>query len=163
MAIRLFLAMVVLIGIMWLLSKCRRMSPAKRKNVVKSVLLYGVGIAILALVVTGKIPWLFALISAAVPWLNRFYVLKQAWKFFATVRNPDANYRQHSQTHRKPATSNMSITEAYEVLGLTPDANSHAIIEAHRKLMHKNHPDRGGSDYLATRINQAKETLLNAS
>jgi len=55
----------------------------------------------------------------------------------------------------------MSEAEALEVLGLRPDPEVSEINEAHRRLMQVIHPDRGGSQYLAVKINQAKDVLLN--
>jgi hypothetical protein len=55
----------------------------------------------------------------------------------------------------------MTAEEAYEVLGLAPGAPDEAVRRAYKDLMKRLHPDQGGSTYLAARVNQARDVLLN--
>lgn len=60
-----------------------------------------------------------------------------------------------------PPFSNPARDEALQILGLQGRPDREEIIAAHRRLIQKLHPDRGGSDFLAARVNQAKDVLLN--
>lgn len=55
--------------------------------------------------------------------------------------------------------SEMSRREAFSILGLREGASKDAIREAHRRLMRLNHPDNGGSTFVATKVNEAKDLL----
>jgi len=61
---------------------------------------------------------------------------------------------------RSAAGPDISVDEAYAVLGLGPGATKEAVREAHHRLMKQLHPDHGGSDYLAGKINRARDVLL---
>jgi hypothetical protein len=70
---------------------------------------------------------------------------------------------QQAQATEKPnatSTGAMTISEALQVLGLKPGADESAIRIAHKKLLKDFHPDAGGTDYLAAKINLAKDLLL---
>jgi len=67
------------------------------------------------------------------------------------------------EAHREPppGTPDVTVEEAYAILGLDPGADAEAIREAHHRLMKQLHPDHGGTDYLASKINRARDVLLH--
>jgi hypothetical protein len=78
----------------------------------------------------------------------------------------EAGWREKAQT-QGTGDQSISVDEskmtkllALEILGLEELLGRKQVIKAHRSLMQKLHPDRGGSDYLAKRINAAKTFLL---
>jgi DnaJ homolog subfamily C member 19 len=54
----------------------------------------------------------------------------------------------------------MTRREASQILGIRETSEEQIIKDAHRRIMLSNHPDSGGSSYLATKINEAKDMLL---
>lgn len=73
------------------------------------------------------------------------------------------NWRAHQQDSAGAtggSSGAMSRSEALEILGLADGASKEEIVGAHRRLIQRLHPDRGGSTFLAAQINGAKKLLL---
>ena len=69
--------------------------------------------------------------------------------------------RQAEREQSQSTGASMTREEAGLILGVSADASEQEILSAHRRLIQKNHPDVGGTDYLATKVNQARDVLLS--
>jgi hypothetical protein len=150
-------AFVILMRLLWL--NVRPVGAGTLVAVAAAVLV--ISLAVLA--ATGRLSWIAAVGAAVLPFLRRGFGLLRylpwmrhlfgAWQQSKGGRNQQGNGAGTSG-------SGMSVAEAIEVLGLTGSPSRDEIIAAHRRLMLKVHPDKGGSNYLARQLNEAKRVLL---
>lgn len=87
-----------------------------------------------------------------------------AWRMLGVARTLSGlagkakSFRGNNQASRSSTT--MSREEALEVLGLEGKATKTEINAAYRKLMAQCHPDKGGSDWMAAKLSDARKILL---
>lgn len=132
--------------------------PAERRRAfARRALLWGGGAALVLLLVTGRLHWIVGVLAGLWPLALRLLPLVRAWPWVRRWLG-----EAHADADPPPRSGNeeMSREEAGAMLGVPPDADEPTITRAHRRLMQRVHPDRGGSDYLASRLNAAKRRLL---
>lgn len=133
----------------------RRQPKAKRRRLTINYTLYGIIILFVGLVITGRMHWVGAAIAAALPIIAKFIPL--ALRFFPFLLRAKQQYQQQPSAIKEQA---MDKEQAMSVFGFKNIPSKKEVIQRHRELMQKNHPDLGGSDFLAAQINEAKDILL---
>lgn len=134
----------VLLAVIGLYRYILKSSPRQIKALFLAVAAFGVGLAAFVFALTGKLPAAIAILAAL-------------WPIAAA-------YLKNRPMAARPSSEGLPLTEqeAYDVLGLPPGAGEDDIRAAHLRLMKKVHPDQKGSDWLAKKINAARDLLLKS-
>ncbi|WP_346836520.1 DnaJ domain-containing protein [Microbulbifer sp. SAOS-129_SWC] len=155
----LLLAVGIIAWLAW--QKFRSSTPAERRKLLLHWLLIGVAVVAVLAAIGGRLNWVGAAVAAALPFAGRAVRwLARYLPWLAPLLAKHARARQRQNAHQADSSPQLTPEEARQILGVSADAGSEEIIAAHRKLIQRLHPDRGGNDYLASRINAAKELLL---
>ncbi len=159
MIIRLIFAAVILYALYRFVTLVQQKPQEQRRSYYLSLMigLAAAGLVILSL--TGRVHWIAGLIGGAIPFVRQ-YILNHVYHRLNQQTTAGNTNQGQQDSPRRQQNSQMSETEALAILGLQAGASEDDIVKAHRLLMQKLHPDRGGNDYLASQLNAAKETLL---
>ena len=128
-------------------------------------------LTLLMLVTTGRVHWLSAAVAGTIPFLRRVSSVLRFSPFlregllkglYGARDHMSGKTSADDATNRSNAPSpELSINQARLILGVADTASRAEIVAAHRRLIARNHPDRGGSTYIAAQLNTAKDLLLN--
>ena len=155
------LLVAVIATALYLQKRGRRLSKDERRHLYKKVALWASVAIVLVLAATGRAHWLMGVIAGLIGIASRAVQLAAYFPILKKFLSDD----DHARTQSSPTmnSNTMSRADAAQILGVSEDASEQETKEAHKKLMQKCHPDRGGTDALAAQINKAKELMLGNS
>lgn len=132
-----------------------------RAAFLKKAVLYGAAAVVIALVLAGKAHWLMGVLAAGLALLGRVAQFAQYIPMFEKVKQAMNDDASNDKQNLQPNNTAMTVAEAADILGVESNSSKDEIKAAHKRLMQKLHPDRGGSEALSKQINLAKDVLLS--
>ena len=154
------LAVAAIAYLLWF--KIKKAKGDEKKKLIAWTVGGGIVAVLAFLALTGRLNVITAAITGAVAMLPKVVNMLRYLPLLNKFRqHANSSSQQNQNNQQASAQTKMDKKQACEILGIKPDASKEEIIKAHKRMMQKVHPDRGGSDYLAAQINQAKDTLLS--
>lgn len=156
---------LIVLGLRWLITA----PPKAVARLLKGIAVAGLLAVGGFLLVTGRLAGILAVVAGLVPSLIRILKLHAVWREVAGTAGFGAQRTSAGEGGaagtgggERAAAGAMTRAEAWEVLGLSPGASPDEIRAAHRRMMQAAHPDHGGSTWVASRLNQARDLLLDS-
>ena len=119
------------------------------------VIFFTIAAIVLYMVATGKAHWITGLLVALIPIIKKIFIIL---RYMPILQKINSYYKGR---HGFSNSNKISRKEAAEILDVNENATKEEVILAHKKAMQKHHPDKGGSKYMAAKINAAKDELLS--
>jgi DnaJ domain len=153
------IALIIVAGGFWVLRKAGRTPPAEMRLLVQK-LGGGVMIAFAAtLILSGRWEVAIGLFAVGMGLIGKASLLPNGFGWNKMSAGPQPQESPQSAAQRGKV--RLPPDEALAILGLKKGASAEEIKQAHKRLMKDFHPDLGGTDYLAAKINEAKDVLLS--
>ncbi len=150
------LVIALIAALIYVYKRWQGLPENRRQGFAKKAALYIFAGIILGLVVSGRAHWLMGILAALLALAGRVAQLAQYVPLFKKLFGQDSNVGTQQPTTEQA----MSRQDAADLLGVDINASEDEVRTAHKRLMQKIHPDRGGSDALAKQINRAKDILI---
>lgn len=155
----LYVFLVILVVSIFILLPAYKSADSTKIKRIKRIALIIFGLLVAILLLRFGMPYIAALLGGAMALFATFSRLIQILSTFDSLKGffkkppPDA-------TQKPATTAKMTKKQAFKILDIAENASKEEIEEAYKRLMKKNHPDVGGSEYFASQLNEAKDLLL---
>jgi len=161
--IRFLLVFFVVLAVWYAIWNYRRLPAETRKKAFLKISLISLALVLIALVAAGRAHWIFALIGGVVAFAGRLVLylrhLPMLAKVLAALGITIPGMASATEKN-KVDISDINREDAAAILGVDASASDEEVLIAHKRLMNKIHPDKGGSDVLAAQINTARDVML---
>ena len=159
---RIVILLAVLAVALLLWYNIRRSSGEQRKKIILWTVIWSIIATLMFLAATGKLNLITAAIGSFIALIPRLLGYLKYLPLISRLYQQTKPGKQSNQQSSPPPPRSGAMTkkEALDILGLKPGASREDILAAHKRMIQKVHPDRGGSDTLAAQINKAKDVLL---
>lgn len=134
--------------------------PKEQQQALGKKWLIGGGLILIAILAITKGNVILGLIAGAIPVLMRLLGFLRYLPLIKKILG-QSETTESAENAQPLASQGMSKAQAAQILGVSENATKEEIVAAHKRLMQRVHPDRGGSDALAAQINEARKTLLS--